>query len=102
MGVSVFGVLALTMVAVGALARGRVWGRNPASAVPWTDAVLKGTCILVVTGTLVAYVPSELLQTAAVAGRNRPVQDLIGTTVWAIGLIGLLIGLHHLHRQGRV
>jgi len=102
LGLSNLLIVAIVSIVVGAITWSRLWGRNAIGRVTWTDAWLKAGIVTVAAVMLVAYLPARVLQTGTVANMSRTVQDLIGTSVWAGGLLAVLIGLHHLRRSQRV
>jgi hypothetical protein len=100
-GLSNLLALALATALVGAVYWRRVWGRNPVGGIGWFDAGLKTAVIVVATIMFVAYLPSRVLQTGTVSNFSRPVQDLVGSTVWGIGFVVVLTGLWYLRRERR-
>ncbi len=80
----------------------RLISRNDRLATPWFDTWLKTGAIVVATVLAVAYLPNWVLQTSAVSSLARPLQDLIGVSVWALGLALCLGGLWYAHRESRV
>lgn len=75
---------------------------NDRLSFPWLDAWLKTAAILVAVFILVVYVPNWALQRKEVAGLSRFGQDLIGTSLWGLGLLVLLGGLWYAHRESRL
>jgi mono/diheme cytochrome c family protein len=69
---------------------------------PWFDAWLKTATIVVAVVLAVAYIPNWVMQTSVVADLARPLQDLIGVTVWGLGLALCLGGLWYAHRDQRL
>lgn len=87
--VGVFLLLLGTALARGRRIRstgGRLTGR-------WGDAWLKTALIVVGITLFVIYIPAEVLSLDSVTGLNRDVQALIGTGVWAAGLLGSLTAI---------
>ncbi len=102
LGISNLLLVVFAVVIVGIATWSRTWGRNPVGATSWIDGWLKAAVLTALAVLLVAYLPSVVLQTSTVANFSQPVQDLIGTSVWAVGLLVTLGGLHHLRRARRV
>lgn len=68
----------------------------------WSDAWLKTALIVVGITLFVIYVPAEVLSLDSVTGLNRDVQALIGTAVWAAGLLGCLAAIAWAQRNEHI
>lgn len=80
----------------------RIFGKIDRLTVPWLDAWLKTAIIVVWFIVFTVFVPSEVLQTEAVAKLSDTAQDLIGVSLWALGLGAGLAGLWFAHRESRI
>ncbi len=80
----------------------RLLSANDRLSVPWLDAWLKTASIVIAVYLLVIYIPNWAMQTDPVAGLSRFGQDLIGTSLWTLGVGILLAGLWYAHRESRV
>ncbi|MDH3294974.1 MAG: cytochrome c [Acidimicrobiia bacterium] len=80
----------------------RLVGRTDRLNTSWFDAWLKSAAIFVAAVLAVAFIPSWVLQTSAVANLDRSIQDLIGLSVWGLGLLVILGGLWYAHKDSRV
>lgn len=80
----------------------RLTSRNDRLDTPWFDTWLKTAAVVVATVLAIAYIPNWVLQTSTVAGLDRPLQDLIGVSVWGLGLALCLGGLWFAHRDSRL
>lgn len=80
----------------------RLLSANDRLSVPWLDAWLKTASIVIAVYLLVIYIPNWALTTSTVAGLSRFGQDLIGTSLWSLGVGVLLAGLWYAHRESRV
>ena len=80
----------------------RLTSQNDRLRTPWFDAALKTATILIATAIAVAYIPNWVLQTSTVSGLPRAAQDLIGVSVWTLGLLACIAGLWYAHRESRV
>ena len=80
----------------------RLTSRNDRLDTPWFDVWLKTATIVVAVALAVAFVPNWVLQTSTVASLARPLQDLIGVSVWGLGLLLCLGGLWYAHKDSRI
>ena len=80
----------------------RLTSRNDRLRTPWFDAALKTATIVIGTAVAIAYIPNWVLQTDTVSGLPRAAQDLIGVSIWTLGLLACLGGLWYAHRESRV
>jgi mono/diheme cytochrome c family protein len=80
----------------------RLAAQSDRLSMPWFDAWLKTGTIVVGTVLAVAFIPNWVLQTSTVAGWSRPAQDLIGVSVWGLGLALCLGALWYAHRDSRI
>ena len=80
----------------------RILGKIDRLTVPWLDAWLKTGIIVIWFVVFTVFVPSEVLQTEAVAKLSDTAQDLIGVSLWALGLGAGLAGLWYAHRESRI
>lgn len=80
----------------------RLLSANDRLSVPWLDAWLKTASIVIAVYLLVIYIPNWALTTDPVAGLSRFGQDLVGTSLWTLGVGILLAGLWYAHRESRV
>ncbi|HEY5651047.1 MAG TPA: cytochrome c [Acidimicrobiia bacterium] len=70
--------------------------------VPWLDAWLRSTIIVVYFVVATVVVPSAVLQTETVSRLDRSIQDVIGVSLWVGGLAVGLLGLWYSHRERRI
>ena len=80
----------------------RLLSANDRLSVPWLDAWLKSAVIVLAVALLVVYVPDWALKWGPVTDLSRFGQDLIGTGLWAGGLVVILGALWYAHRESRV
>ncbi len=80
----------------------RLTSRNDRLGTPWFDATLKTATIVIAAAIAIAYIPNWVLQTDTVSGLPRLAQDLIGVSVWTLGLLACLGGLWYAHRESRI
>ena len=80
----------------------RLLSRNDRLNTPWFDTWLKTVVIVIAIVIAVAFAPNWVLQTSTVAGLSRPLQDLIGVSIWGFGLALCLGGLWYAHRDSRI
>lgn len=102
MGVPNLVILAVVAALLAGVTWSRTSGRNPIGRISWPDAWLKAIVIVVLAICFVAFLPSWILQSSAVAKQDRILQDLIGTAIWGVALGAFLIGLRLAHRAKRV
>jgi mono/diheme cytochrome c family protein len=69
---------------------------------PLVDAWLRSAVIVVATALVIVFVPNLVLTSEPVSRMERFMQDLIGVTVFGLGLVALLGGLWWAHRESRV
>ncbi|GEM_PF-3559118 len=89
-------------LAVCLVARRRVFGANERTATSWLDAWLKAFVIVVLVVFFTIYVPSYVVQTSTVSGMDGVARDLIGTTVWGVGMLAAMVTLRLAHKEKRV
>lgn len=70
--------------------------------VPWLDAWLRSSIIVVYFVVATVVVPSAVLQSETVSRLDRPIQDVIGVGLWTGGLAVGLLGLWYTHRERRI
>ncbi len=70
--------------------------------VPWLDAWLRSAIIVVYFVVATVVVPSVVIQTETVSRLDRPIQDVIGVSLWTGGLAVGLLGLWYTHRERRI
>lgn len=80
----------------------RLLSANDRLHMPWLDAWLKTAVIVVGFIVFTVFVPSWAMQTDTVAGLDRLVQDMIGTGLWLLGMVGGLWALWYAHREDRI
>jgi mono/diheme cytochrome c family protein len=80
----------------------RLVSQNDRLETPWFDVWLKTGTIFIAVALAIAFIPNWVLQNSAVTGLARPVQDVIGVSVWGIGLALCLGGLWYAHKDSRI
>jgi mono/diheme cytochrome c family protein len=80
----------------------RLTSQNSRLNTPWFDVWLKTATIFAAVALAVAFIPNWVLQTSTVSSLDRPVQDLIGVSVWGLGLLLCLGGLWYAHKDSRI
>jgi hypothetical protein len=84
------------------LSRHRLFDRIDRRRLRWLDAWLKAFVIAVTIAVLVVVIPARVLELESVADLDRPVQDLIGSGLWFVGLAVALTGLRLAQKHGRI
>ena len=69
---------------------------------PLSRPELLTAVIVLAVAFLTVVVPDWALKQGAVAKLSRIAQDVIGTGLWALGLVAVLGGLWYAHRESRV
>ena len=69
------------------------------SAMSWLSATLRGLIIFFYFVLATVWLPDFVLTLSAVADASRFVRDLVGLTVWGIGLVAGLWALRVLQRK---
>ncbi|MCB1000525.1 MAG: cytochrome c [Acidimicrobiales bacterium] len=80
----------------------RITGEVDRRTMPWLDAWMRTAIIVVGFIVFTVYVPAKVLESETVAKLDRPVQDIIGSGLWLMGLAGGLLALWYAHRQRRI
>jgi len=80
----------------------RLLSQNDRLDTPWFDVWLKTGTIFIAVALAIAFIPNWVLQSSTVTGLARPVQDLIGVSVWGLGLALCLGGLWYAHKDSRI
>jgi len=81
---------------------GRVVGVIDRRTVPWLDATLKATVVVIGMIILTTIIPAHVIELNAVRDLSRSAQDLITMGLWAVGLGGGLWALWWAHRESRI
>lgn len=103
----VTGQMANLALIIAAVAAGVVFAPNILASrdrlrFPKLDAWLRTAIIVIAAILLTAVIPDWAIKTKTVTGLNRFVQDLVGVTLWSLGLVVLLFGLWHAHREDKI
>lgn len=69
---------------------------------PWLDAWLKTAVIVSAIVFLTVVVPDWALKTSAVSKLGQAGQDVIGSGLWMLGFLVVIVGLWYAHRESRV
>jgi mono/diheme cytochrome c family protein/uncharacterized Tic20 family protein len=80
----------------------RVIGVSDRRTMPWLDAWLKTSVIVVGFIVFTVLVPAKVLETETVADLPRPAQDIIASGLWLGGLAAGLLALWYAHRERRI
>lgn len=80
----------------------RITSANSRLDTPWFDTFLKTATMVIAVTLAVAYIPNWVLQNSVVAGLPRLAQDLIGVSVWGLGLVLCLGAMWYAHRESRI
>ena len=88
---------------VGLLVLGpRIASQNDRLDTSWVDAGLKAVTIVLGFVIGIVFIPNWAMQSSTVAKLDRPIQDLIGSGLWAAGLGLGLWTLWYTHRESRI
>ncbi len=68
----------------------------------WLDAWLKAGIIIVLVVTVTVVIPNAVLTSGPVSKMDRIVQDIIGVSFWAGGLLAVLGGMWWAHKESRI
>jgi mono/diheme cytochrome c family protein len=88
----------VVLVAFGARTLGVIDRRT----VPWFDATLKATAVVIGMIVLTTIIPARVIELDAVRDLSRSAQDVITMGCWALGLGGGLFALWWAHRESRI
>ena len=92
----------LAAAVVGMVLAPRLASVNDRLATPWLDTWLKTAAIVSAVTLLTVVIPDWALTTSTVSRLSRFGQDLIGSGLWALGLLLILGALWWAHRESRV
>jgi mono/diheme cytochrome c family protein len=80
----------------------RIIGENDRLNFPWLDAWLRTAVIVCGVILLTVVIPDRVVRSGTVADLSRFFQDLIGVSVWMVGLVIVLSSLWYAHRKSRI
>lgn len=80
----------------------RTFGVIDRRTVPWFDAALKATAVVISMILLTTIIPAKVIESSLVRDLSREAQDLITMGFWALGLFGGLWALWLAHRESRI
>ena len=97
-------VLAFAMTAglIGLVLAPRVLSENDRLNTPWLDACLKAAVIVSGAIILTVIIPDWAVKNSTVTSLSRFAQDLIGVSLWLLGMVVVLWSLWYAHRRSRV
>lgn|GEM_PF-1100009 len=97
-------VLTFVLVAglIGLVLAPRVLSENDRLNTTWLDAWLKTAVIVTCTIFLIVVVPNWAVRHSTVTDLSRFFQDLIGVSLWLIGMVTIASSLWFAHRRSRV
>ncbi len=80
----------------------RVTGEVDRRTMPWLDAWMRTAIIVVGFIVFTVIVPAKVLESETVSKLDRRLQDVIGSGLWLMGLVGGIAALWYAHRQRRI
>jgi len=80
----------------------RIFGSHDRLTLPWLDAWLKTGVIVIWFVLFTVFVPSWVLQSGPVNDLSAITRDLLGVSVWMLGLFGGLTGLYFAQKESRI
>lgn len=80
----------------------RVLSENDRLDTPWLDAWLKAAVIVSGAIILTVIIPDWAVKNSTVTSLSRFAQDLIGVSLWLLGMVVVLWSLWYAHRRSRV
>lgn len=80
----------------------RILSENDRLDVPWLDAWLKTALIVSSVILLTVIIPDWAIRNSTVTSLSRFAQDLIGVSLWLLGMVVVAWSLWYAHRRSRV
>lgn len=97
-----FLALAIAAGGIGLVLAPRVLSENDRLNTPWLDACLKTVVIVSGVILLTVVIPDWAIKNSTVTSLSRFAQDLIGVSLWTLGMVTVLWSLWYAHRRSRV